>query len=321
MKELPLEKYLPEVSRLAYGCMGFGGNWNESSYSSTDRRKAFQAIEKAMELGINFFDHADIYTRGKAESIFGEYLAQNRTIREKIYIQTKGAIRLTEDPIRYDFSKEYIRSCVEGSLKRLNTDYIDIWMLHRPDPLMEPEEIAEVFDELKTAGKVRYFGVSNMHVHQLDFLQNYLSDPIVVNQIEMSLVHLDWLDEGVLFNHGEGKNLSFSPGIIEYCRKKGVQIQSWGSLAQGLLSGRDTDDQPENIKNCARLVNSLAEKYQTSKEGVVLGWLLRHPSLIQPVIGTINPSRITDSCESIKVNLSREDWYKLYVTTRGSGLP
>lgn len=323
MKTYPLDKTLPGVSKLAYGCMGLGGGWNQNPISATDVRQAHQVVDVALHIGINFFDHADIYTLGKAEQVFGEVLKQRPKLRENIYLQSKCAIRFDDElgPKRYDFSAQYIADSVDRILSRLNTEYIDILMLHRPDPLMEPEEVAEVFNALKQSGKVNHFAVSNMQHHQIAFLQSYLDQPIVANQIEISLQQNAWLDEGVTVGSPEGANVNFTPGTIEYCRRHNIQIQSWSSLCRGLYSGLDISNEPENVQATAQLVANLASEYQVSKEAIVLAFLLRHPASIQPVIGSTNVERIKACQSSTSFTLTHAQWHGLYVSARGHELP
>ena len=324
MKSFPLQKHIPEASRLAAGVMGIGGQWDTSPYTAEHIKTAHEVIDTALDVGINFFDHADIYKMGKAERVFGVVLRERPQLREQVYIQTKCGIRFADaagNPARYDFSKEWILSSVDGSLKRLNTEYLDVLLLHRPDPLMEPEAIAEAFATLKTAGKARFFGVSNFHLHQITFLQSCLAEPLVANQIQMGLGHRDWIEQGIMFNNLAGKDTNFAPGILEYCQMNGVQLQAWGSMAQGIYSGRSLRKQPKAVKKTAELVQSLAQKYGTSREAIVVGWLLRHPAAIQPVIGTINPARIRACRQALEIELSREDWYALFVSARGETVP
>ena len=324
MNTVPLAHYLPGVSRLIYGCMGFGGGWDQQPIGKADLDIARAALDAALDAGLNFFDHADIYTRGKAETVFGQLLKERPGLRDKLYIQSKCGIRFADDqgnPGRYDFSKDWIIGSVEGSLKRLNIDHLDVLLLHRPDPLMEPDEVAEAFSTLKSAGKVRYFGVSNMQLHQIQFLQWALPEPLVVNQIEISLAQLDWLEEGVLAGNPAGRDVNFTAGTLEYCRRNGVQLQSWGSLARGLFSGRAGSEQTESVRNTAQLVAKLAGEYGVSKEAIVLGWLMRHPANIQAVIGTVNGDRIKACAQAESIRLSREQWYTLYVSARGTPLP
>ena len=323
MLHTPLAKYLPHVSRLVFGCMGLGGGWNKDAITKAHLKQTHECIDAAIAGGINFFDHADIYTFGKAEQVFGQALAERPELREHMYIQSKCGIRFEDDkgPKRYDFSAKWIEESVEGSLKRLNTDYLDVLMLHRPDPLMEVEEIAQVFSCLQESGKVRNFAVSNMQQHQMNFLQHALDMPIVANQIEASLQKHQFVDEGVYAGNADGKDLNFTPGSVEYCRHFDIQIQSWGSLCQGLYTGGDLTNASQADINTSILVNKLAALYDTTPEAIVLAWLLRHPALIQPIIGTTNVERIAASCSALNVTLSREHWYALYVSAKGHELP
>lgn len=323
MLHTPLAKYLPHVSRLVFGCMGLGGGWNKDAITKAHLKQTHECIDAAIAGGINFFDHADIYTFGKAEQVFGQALAERPELREHMYIQSKCGIRFEDDkgPKRYDFSVKWIEESVEGSLKRLNTDYLDVLMLHRPDPLMEVEEIAQVFSCLQESGKVRNFAVSNMQQHQMNFLQHALDMPIVANQIEASLQKHQFVDEGVYAGNADGKDLNFTPGSVEYCRHFDIQIQSWGSLCQGLYTGGDLTNASQADINTSILVNKLAALYDTTPEAIVLAWLLRHPALIQPIIGTTNVERIAASCGALNVTLSREHWYALYVSAKGHELP
>lgn len=323
MLHTPLAKYLPHVSRLVFGCMGLGGGWNKDAITKAHLKQTHECIDAAIAAGINFFDHADIYTFGKAEQVFGQALAERPELREHMYIQSKCGIRFEDDkgPKRYDFSAKWIEESVEGSLKRLNTDYLDVLMLHRPDPLMEVEEIAQVFSCLQESGKVRNFAVSNMQQHQMNFLQHALDMPIVANQIEASLQKHQFVDEGVYAGNADGKDLNFTPGSVEYCRHFDIQIQSWGSLCQGLYTGGDLTNASQADINTSILVNKLAALYDTTPEAIVLAWLLRHPALIQPIIGTTNVERIAASCGALNVTLSREHWYALYVSAKGHELP
>ncbi|WP_136254096.1 aldo/keto reductase [Onishia niordana] len=323
MSQLPLDRFLPGVSALAYGCMALGGDWDASPVEARHVKQAHRAIDAALEAGINFFDHADIYALGKAESAFGRALKERPSLRDAIFLQSKCGIRFAEAkaPKRFDFSAEWVRASVEGSLGRLGVETLDVLQLHRPDPLMEPEEIAEVFTALKAEGKVRHFGVSNMQRHQLEFLQASLEAPLVANQLELGLHRLEFLEEGVLANQPEGAASNFTPGTLEYCRRQGMQLQAWGCLSQGRFTGRSLDDQPASVRATAALVSELAELYRVSREAIVLAWLRRHPANIQPVIGSSDPARIAASGEAMTIRLSREDWYRLYVSARGGELP
>ncbi len=321
---LPLHRHQIPASPLALGCMGLGGNWDSGSAITADHvKEAHAAVDAALSIGINFFDHADIYTRGKAEKVFGQVLKERPGLRDEVFIQTKCGIRFAEDsaPGRYDFSYAHIVSSVEGSLSRLATDHLDVLLLHRPDPLIEPEEVARAFDELHAAGKVRLFGVSNMNVAQMAFLQRSLDFSLVVNQLELSLAHLGFLDAGVHVNQHISREDTFPQGTIEYCRMHDVQIQAWGPLAQGLFSGKPLTNAPEALRATAERVDQLARARGTTPEAITLAFLLRHPAGIQPIVGSKNPARIQACKDAPSVDLSRDEWYSLYVTARGRALP
>ncbi len=319
---LPLLQTYPNAGALVFGCMGLGGDWNAGDITPQARALSYKALDQALEQDFVLFDHADIYTRGKAELVFGDYLQLHPGLRDKILIQTKCAIRFKDEHAvgRYDFSAAYIRQQVELSLRQLQCGYIDLLLLHRPDPLMQMEEVAAVLQELQQEGKVRHFGVSNFGWPQLQLLQSYLAEPLLVNQLEMSLNRFDWLEQNVLTGMQNGAAHFFSYGTLEYCQQHKVQIQAWGSLAQGLFSGGKT---PTTIaeQQTADLVARLAAQYQTSAEAIVLGWLMKHPAGIQPVIGTTNPARIAACAKARQLQLSREHWYALYVASRGAPLP
>ncbi|WP_426451581.1 aldo/keto reductase [Paenibacillus sp. S-38] len=323
-RTLALQHHGIEASRLVLGCMGLGGGWDRESVTEEHVKQAHEAVEAALAAGITMFDHADIYTLGKAEVVFGRVLKERPQLREGIILQSKCGIRFEEGPGRpgrYDFSMEHILSSVDGILQRLGTEYLDILLLHRPDPLMEPEEVAEAFARLKTSGKVRGFGVSNMSGGQMRFLQAALDEPLLVNQLELNLAKLDWVDAGVHVNQAAGTGGSFPDGTLEYCRSEKVQVQAWGPLARGLFTGRDLEGESESVRATAALVAEMAEAKGVSREAIVLAWLMRHPAGIQPVLGTVKPQRIADCAEALKVELTREQWYSLYVSSRGQRLP
>jgi predicted oxidoreductase len=325
MKILPLQQRNITSSRLVFGCMGLGGGWNQNSITEKDILHAERVIDTALSIGITMFDHADIYTFGKAEKAFGEVLKRRPELREKMVIQSKCGIRFPEGdiPNRYDFSKDHIIHSTEEILTRLGTEQLDILLLHRPDPLMEPDEVAEAFELLQQSGKVRHFGVSNMNVPQMRLLQSYCSAPLVANQLELNLHKLDWLETGVLVNQDAGKEFNFSDGIIEHCRLENIQIQAWGSLANGIYSGREVENPTEPYLNTKQLVEEMAKNKETTQEAIVLAWLMRHPAMIQPVIGTANEQRIKNCQDATKQaeQMSREEWYSLYVASRGQLMP
>ncbi|MEU2630898.1 aldo/keto reductase, partial [Kitasatospora sp. NPDC007106] len=281
----------PDGERLLYGCMGLGGDWDSEGYGPADIAAAEAAVGAALDAGITVFDHADIYRRGKAEAVFGEVLSRAPGLRERITVQTKCGIRLAEGdrPGIYDLRGSSIVRRVEESLTRLRTDVIDVLLLHRPDPLADPADVAEALMSLHRQGLVRAFGVSNTGAAQIEDLQAYLDVPLVANQLEMSLAQRDWLEAGVLVNTPAAAGNGFPFGTVEYCRRNGVRLQAWGALAQGRFTGRQ---QSEQERRTARLVAELAEAKGTTPETVVLWWLQRHPARIAPVVGSANPDRI-----------------------------
>lgn len=321
MKNMPLAERKITTSQLALGCMGFGGGWNRDPLTDEEARKMREAVDASLSVGITMFDHADIYTMGKAEEAFGRLLKENPSLRDQITLQSKCGIKLKDEqyPGRFDFSKEHILASVDGILSRLNTDYLDILLLHRPDVLIEPEEVAEAFVKLKASGKVKHFGVSNMSAGQMKLIQHYTSEPLVVNQLEMSLKRLDWAEHTVVVNQRRGASLNFADGIIEYCRLHEVQLQAWAPLAYGLYSGGKTDNATEADLKTRDLVQKMANEKDTTAEAIVLAFLMRHPAKIQPVIGTTNPERIRrcqDAGRQAEL-MTRDEWYTLFQTSRG----
>lgn len=325
MSMMPLEKREITNSCLVYGCMGLGGEWNVDQLTKEDYITAQKAVEAALENNITMFDHADIYKHGRSETVFGRLLKEDPGLRKKLVLQSKCGIRFSEGevPNRYDFSEKHILSSVDGILERLETDYLDILLLHRPDPLMEPEEVAAAFSKLRESGKVKHFGVSNMNAAQIKLLQAYCDEPLIVNQLEMSLNRLDWVEHGVLVNQKEGASVNFSDGMVEHCRLENIQLQAWAPLAYGMYSGMEAKDTTKAILATKKAVNELAEKKGTAAEAIVLGWLMRHPAKVQPVIGTVNPGRIKNCAEAVKQAeiMTREEWYTLYTASRGKKMP
>ncbi len=324
MKTYQIDKTDLTVTRLGYGCMNIGGSWDSAPLTDENKEKALRAVFTAYDAGVNLFDHADIYCKGKAEEVFAEVWKARPGLRDKMVIQSKCGIRFKGDPdahspSRYDFSAEHILRSVEDILKRLQTDYLDVLLLHRPDPLVEPEEVAQAFDTLKQDGKVRYFGLSNHTVMQTELLRQFVNQPLVVNQLEVSLIHNHLITEGVLANQTGNAN-ALATGILDYCRLNRITVQAWSSLAGGKITNPKPDASQE-IQATARLVQEMAEDKQTSPEAILLAWLLRHPAQIQPIMGTTNPQRIQACCAADSVELTREEWYSLLVSIRGADMP
>ncbi|MEV8343787.1 aldo/keto reductase [Streptomyces niveus] len=308
--------------RLLYGCMGLGGAWDTTPYGPGDIDAAEAAVQAALDIGITTFDHADIYRHGKSEAVFGEVLSRTPGLRERVVLQTKCGIRLADGdrPGIYDLRAGSIVRRVEESLTRLRTDVVDVLLLHRPDPLADPDEIAGALTSLHEQGLVRRFGVSNMGGAQIAQLKSALGLPLVANQLEMSLQRRDWVEAGVLVNTPAAAGLGYPLGTTEYCRANGIALQAWGALAQGRYTGRE--ETPDEVAT-ARLVASLAEAKNTTPETILLWWLRRHPARIAPVVGSARPERIR-ACADAAVRepeLSHEEWYDLLLTARGAPLP
>lgn len=324
MKTYRIERAGLEVSRIAYGCMQLSTAWDDQPLSAAERTRTQAMVEAALANGINLFDHADIYARGKGERLFGELLNRRSSLRQQIILQSKCGIRLAGDPRtgspqRYDFSHDYLLGAVDGILRRLGTDRLDVLLLHRPDPLVQPEEVARAFDTLRRSGKVRHFGVSNHSASQIALLQRALDVPLVVNQVELSLLHHALVSDGLLANQ-QGAACMGAATTLDYCRQHDIRIQAWSPLAGGRL-GRPLQQVEAPLLAAAHCLQRIAAEHGVSTEAVMLAWLLRHPAGIQPVLGTTSPSRLADSCQADALELSREHWYELLQASRGAPVP
>lgn len=291
------------VPTVAVGCMRISG-MSEKEISSF--------INTAIENGADFFDHADIYGGGKSETVFGNAITPS--IREKIFIQTKCGIREGQ----FDFSYEHIINSVNGSLKRLCTDYIDVLLLHRPDALMEPEEVAKAFYELKNSGKVRHFGVSNQNPYQIQLLQSYLDMPLCVNQLQFSIMHTPMIQAGINVNMTNESAVNRDGGVLDYCRLNKITIQPWSPMQYGFFEGCFIDN--SKFPQLNKALEKIANKYGVSKTCIAFAWILRHPAKMQPVTGTTNPARLTDCIKASEIILTREEWYEIY-RSAGNILP
>lgn len=282
------------------------GNMRLPQLSVTEAEKL---IRTAMEEGINFFDHADIYAGGKSEELFAEAIGMNNRVREKMIIQSKCGIRAQEN--YFDFSKEHILQSVDGILKRLKTEYLDILLLHRPDPLMEPIEVAEAFDLLYQSGKVKYFGVSNFNPMQIALLQKDLSQKLVINQLQFSIVHTPMIDSGIALNMNIEQSINRDNSILEYCRLHDITLQAWSPFQKGFFEGPFLGDL-EHYPELNATLQELADKYNATSTSIATAWITRHPANIQVVLGTTNPVRLKDACKGSEITLTREEWYQLY---------
>lgn len=322
MKTYALADGLP-ASRIAYGCMQLSRAWDGMPVTAEERRQAHRLLETALAGGITLFDHADIYVRGKSEQIFGDVLRASPGLRERMVLQSKCGIRFADDPPgtpgRYDFSHTHIVASVDGSLMRLGVDHLDVLLLHRPDALVEPEEVARAFDDLHAAGKVRHFGVSNHTAGQIALLHRYVRQPLVANQVEVSLLHHHLIDDGVVANT-TGHVYASAAGTLDYCRLHGIRVQAWSPLAGGKLATTSEFADPV-VRGTSLLLRQLAEDKGVAPEAIQLAWLLRHPAGIQPIVGTTDPVRLAACCAADDIALSREEWYALFTAARGARIP
>ena len=314
MKKIQIGSTDIVTSQVAFGCMTLGGSWDTTPATPEIITKATKAVEVALEGGINFFDHADIYTKGKSEIVFAQALKSLNVAREDVVLQSKCGIRVEGSAFEnsapfYDFSYEYIMNSVDNILKRLETGYLDILLLHRPDALFEGEEVAQAFDELKAAGKVREFGVSNFNSHQMSLLQSYVDVPLVANQMELSLLKSYLIDEGMNANNFANPMGYRSLGTLEHCRHQNMTLQAYSPLAGGMLSKSPLSPELEPLK---ATVKQMMQKYNVEEETILIAWLMRHPMNIQPVIGTLNEARIKACMKASDITLTKEEWYRLY---------
>ncbi len=286
-----------EASAISLGCMRM---------SELDEKRVDAVMDTAIENGINFFDHADIYGGGNAEEVFGGYLKRHHGEREKIIIQTKCAIHDGQ----FDFSKEHILKSVDGSLSRLGVDYLDVLLLHRPDTLMIPEEVAEAFDSLEQSGKVKYFGVSNQNMMQMELLKTAVKQPLIINQLQFSVTEAGMVTSGMNVNMKNAESVMHDGSFLEYSRIKNITIQTWSPFQYGFFQGSfiDSDKFPELNQKLAEI----GERHGLTKTGVAAAWILRHPANMQVIAGTMNPKRLEEICRAADVELSRSEWYEIY---------
>lgn len=323
MKEYKLDQTELAFSQLGYGCMNIGGGWKKEPATKEDVDNIEPVIMKAVDGGINLFDHADIYMMGRSEEVFGGVLDRHPGLREKILIQSKCGIRFNDSdpgfPKQYDMSYDHVVGSVESSLKRMGIEQMDLLLLHRPDPLMEPDEVARAFSDLQKSGKVRYFGVSNFNAAQMILLQESLDQKLVVNQMQLSLLHHHMINEGVMVNTTSGQYSGLA-GTLDYCRKHQVLIQAWSPVAGGrIINPKGDTNSPTN--KVAQEVRNIARRKQTSPEAIALAWLLRHPAQIQPIVGTTRLGRLEASMPAPKIELTRSEWYHLFEKARGTVIP
>lgn len=305
MEKIKLGGSSLEASRIVLGCMRI---------ADMEDRALAKHINRAIELGINLFDHADIYGDGECERKFSKVLT-SEVNREDILLQSKCGIRHAGDSNRkedqyYDLSKDYILDSVDGILERFGTDYLDLLMLHRPDALMEPGEIAEAFDRLHDSGKVRHFGLSNFHTTQFDFVQKHTDHKLVTNQVQFGVGAPHMINSRMQANtpfEGAGDR---DGGLLEHSRLNDVTLQAWSPFHYGYFEGIIMDDPKYRTLN--DVLEDIGHSHGLTKNAVAVAWILRHPANMQTIIGTTNTSRLEDIAKAGDITLSREEWYRIY---------
>ncbi|WP_268913573.1 aldo/keto reductase [Lentilactobacillus sp. SPB1-3] len=317
MKQIKMGNTYWQTSAVALGIMRM------EALSSND---AVRAIESAHDSGINFIDSADIYGQGKSEEVFADALKNSSLSRDDFFIQSKGGIVVDPEKSsgsfvfgqRYDFSKKRIIDSVDGILKRMNIDYLDSFLLHRPDALMDPAEVAEAFDELQMTGKVRHFGVSNFDPQQVELLQSAIDQKLMINQLQFSIMHTGMIDSGIHVNMTDDRSVDHDGGILNYSRLHNMTIQTWSPFQYGFFDGTfiNNDKFPELNK----ILSKLADKYSVSANAIATAWILRHPANMQVILGTMTPSHIVDSAAGADVELTNQELYDVYFAA-GNDLP
>ena len=308
MKTINVVKGPQNVPTIIQGCMRM---------PALSVAESAKVIRNAYDLGVTFFDHATCYGNGEAEQRFGDAFPQTGLKREDVFLQ--GKVGLCFERNEFDWTKENILESVDDSLRRLGTDYLDSVLLHRPDVIFEPEEVAEAFQKLSDSGKVKYFGVSNLMPMQIELLKKYVRQPLVFNQVQLSLEQSQLIDQALYMNN---KTTEFSinrdGSLLDYCRLNDITIQAWSPLQYGMFKGTFVDhpDFPE----LNRALGEIGEREGVSKTAVAIAWILRHPAKMQAIAGTMNPDHLRDICDASKVNLSHHDWYQLYLAA-GKYLP
>ena len=276
-----------------------------------------EIVETALSVGINAFDLADIYGRGRCEELLGIVLKNRSDLREKMWIQSKCGIRI-EEFTYFDFSKDYIIKSVDGILQRLKIDHLDSLLLHRPDALMESDQVAEAFDLLYKQGKVRDFGVSNQNPMMMELLRKDVKQPLAVNQLQLSAAFTPGFESGFHVNMEDSQAAMRDGSIFEYCKLHDVVIQAWSVLQFGYFKGNFVGN--EKFQQLNQVLNRLALKYSVSPSAIAIAWVLRYPAKMQAVVGTTNPKHLIEASQASKVNLTRKEWYEIYIAS-GNDLP
>jgi predicted oxidoreductase len=279
--------------------------------------KALDAlVSTALDVGITFFDHADIYGKGDSEIVFSGSVKRLGLKREDMILQSKCGIR----PERgmFDFSKDHILASTDAILKRLNTDYLDVLLLHRPDALVEPEEVAEAFGILQAAGKVRNFGVSNQNPTQVELLRRHLPQRLLFNQLQLSIAFTPLIDAGIHVNNKDEFSVVRDGGALDYCRLNDITVQAWSPFQYGFFEGVFLDN--PKFPGLNQVIDRLAAQYGVTNTAVAVAWISRHPAHIQTVLGTTTPQRVRDAAQSQGFVLTRQEWYEIY-RAAGNFLP
>lgn len=298
MKKVKMGKTGLEVPAVVVGCMRF---------SNLTQAEVTDFVAHGLEIGTNFFDHADIYGEGTCEEKFGRALKENNIVREDVIIQSKCGII---PGVMYDSSKEHIIESVDKSLKRLGIEYLDTLLLHRPDALVEPEEVAQAFDQLEEQGKVRNFGVSNHNMGQITLLQKYVRQPIAVNQLQFGVAHSNMIARGIEVNMLTEGSLDRDGGILDFCRREDITIQAWSPFQYGFFDGVYLDN--DKYPKLNEVIGQIADKYGVTKTTIGAAWILRHPAQMQIIAGTMKKSRLEEICEATKINMTKKEWYEIY---------
>ncbi len=300
-------------SRIIQGCMRI-------SDMTTEALK--RLIDIQLEHGVCFFDHADIYgntkTYGQCEEQFGKVLKKYPELRKKIILQTKVGIVKGESCAMYDSSKQHILSQVDASLKRLNTTYLDYLLIHRPDPLMDPKEVAEAFDELYTSKKVLHFGVSNFNASQIELLKKHCQQRIEANQLQMSVMVTGMIDSGVNANTKFLGSIDHDGHILDYCMQNDIQIQCWSPMQYGFFEGTFVNN--PKFPELNTVLQRIADHYKVTQSAIAIAWLLRHPAKMQVIVGSVNIDHLLEMDAALQIELTRKEWYEIYGAA-GNKLP
>ena len=308
MKKIDIARGPQNASAIILGCMRM---------PALSVSEAADMIRAAAEEGINFFDHATCYGAGEAETRFGEAFPLTGLRREDVILQSKCGIH--PERKEFDWSRDDIIESAEGSIRRLGTDYLDVLLLHRPDLLFDPEEVADAFETLYSQGKAKHFGVSNVTPGQLELLGKYVKQPLVINQLQFSLDQTQLIDTGLYLNNlTTDRSADRDNGVLDYCRLHDITIQAWSPLQFGMFGGCFVDhpDFPE----LNRVLGEIGEKYGVTKSAVAIAWILRHPARMQAIVGTMNVQHLQEVCAASEVRLTHQEWYRLYLAS-GKFLP